>query len=220
MKTRERMKKMARILLVLLTVAFVSLQMVACEDFFEQEEEEEHAPIDCSIRFVKEAINVTEPTNGSESSSDNRFSVDASVYVVVEFTLSNNSDEDDVVDFVVTVPAAECYSVIDCISGTVIPTLQREAVDENGIHIKTLSGMQFSVKKGKTLHYVYIFELKAKQECQNMSFKVKFEAQQGKLIPHSYSFGDSIVYSFFAAEETSAVEETSAMEETSAEGNE
>lgn len=157
-------------------------------------------PITCQIKFAKEVNSRYEPIEYYEV---NKFPINTKIYVLVDFTMINYSNEEDYIEFKIQIPNAKYYSTYEYNKGVIKPKEEEKEVIDNDGNKGTmieLSDMVFRVREGQVpFHYTYCFSIMANSKCDNAEFRVVFISDNGNVISRNKTFSKK--YSFFDANE-------------------
>ena len=110
--------------------------------------EEPPTPITCNIKFAKTVNEKYEVVEWYDE-EQNEFEINTKIYVIVDFVLINNGNNDDFVDFKVQIPYAKYYSTHEYKKGVVEPKEDYKTLmnpDGTSEEMVELSDMVFNVK--------------------------------------------------------------------------
>ncbi len=134
------------------------------------------------------------------------FDINTMIYVYVDIDVKNTESYKEagkaVIDFEIALPYADYYSAHDLAEGgDILPDETQENREINGetVSVTKLTGLQFNVDIGKdsdSKRVTYVFQIRAKQKCNNMAFEVTFSSKDDKIkfdrtdFSETYSFVD------------------------------
>lgn len=181
--------KFSKILSVFLVISILTSILCSCDTL--------QNGVSCKVDVLKENNPKSEKYEGNE------FKVGEKIYLLASIAITNTDDNstDDIVDFEFRVRSANYFSTIDCISAEIIPTEYEEYDDENGIRVKRISGMGFSVLEGRSKAYTYIFEIEPSEPCENVEIEFTFKSAEQSVLKADKTVIKTL--SFVLAEEVS-----------------
>lgn len=176
----------------LFVITLMSFTLTGCSAH-----EEPPTPITCNIKFAKTVNEKYEVVEWYDE-EQNEFEINTKIYVIVDFVLINNGNNDDFVDFKVQIPYAKYYSTHEYKKGVVEPKEDYKTLmnpDGTSEEMVELSDMVFNVKMGQIpFSYTYCFVIEGNQICENVEFRAVFISNTGAVISNNQTFSKS--YSF------------------------
>jgi hypothetical protein len=151
-------------------------------------------PISCDIKFAKDVDSkgtasdyyeksqkTTVDSNSKEQTTETYFlPVKTDVYVMVDFSITNNSDDASTIAYKVTIPFADYFSAIYYVKGEIKPTQITEPSYLDSEHnLKIISGMAIPLKGKQTVSLQYIFGIQGDSVEENLKFNCYFENADG-----------------------------------------
>lgn len=159
---------------IFIMLCIISLIVPSCDN-----SEEAKADFDVSVEF-----SFAKDGDKKEFFDSNVFETKTRIYVCVDFEITKNIDAEETLSFVVQIPYAEYYTTKEYYAGTIKPKENLQYGQDshgNEYTIMELSQMNFILDDKETHDFHYIFEIEAKQACEDASFIVRFKPQNTNL---------------------------------------